>query len=106
MAGFWKLSRDYRYYGAMDVVDGFAKVLAALVPGPLLLETAMATPVMIAAAPTPIMMVPLPISWAGLTPAGRPGARSAAKAEEPTIAATVTAATTFFRLNIGFPRFF
>ena len=70
MAGFWKISRAYRYYGATDVVDGFAKVLAALEPGPLLLETAMATPVMIAAAPTPIMSVPLPISWAGLTPAG------------------------------------
>src|SRR5438045_2863509 len=46
-------------------------------------------------------------SWAGFTPAGFPGAKapSAAKAEEPIIVATVTAATTDLKPDIGFPRY-
>ena len=88
------------------MVLGAAKVLGAL-RSPLWFETVMATAVMTAAAPIPIISVPVPISWAGFTPAGLPGvsARSAAKAEEPTIAATVTAATTLLRPCIGFPRY-
>jgi hypothetical protein len=50
--------------------------------------------------------VPLSISSAGLTPAGLPGAKapSAAKADEPTNVATVTAATTLLKPNIAIPR--
>jgi len=86
-------------------VDGGAKVLGAL-RSPLWFETVMATAAMIAAAPSPISRVPVPTSCADFTPAGLPGAkaRSAAKAEEPTIAATVTAATTLLKPCIGFPR--
>src|ERR1700727_692832 len=103
MAGFAGILRN-QSYGVTAEVVAVAKVLAA----PLLLlllwfETVIATAAMIAAAPRPMISVPLPISsWALLTPAGLPGPRdtSAAKAEEAIIVATVAAATTVLKPNI------
>jgi hypothetical protein len=91
-----------------DVAAG-AKVLGELNGSwPLFCETTIAIAVMMAAAPPAMISVPVPIlSWALSTPAGLPGAKdmSAAKAEEPIIVATVIAATTPLKRNIGFPPF-
>jgi len=96
-----------RPQGEVAEVLAGAKVLAApLLLLVLLFETTIAIAVMMAAAPAPMISVPVPIlSWALSTPAGLPGAKdtSAAKAEEPIIVATVTAATTLLIPNIGFP---
>ena len=88
------------------VVAG-AKVEVAGARSPLWLLTVMATPAIMAAPAPARIRVPVPISWAWFTPAGLPGAKapSAAKAEEPIIVATVTAATTDLIPNIGFPRY-
>jgi hypothetical protein len=106
MAGFLiQQETDCYGVGAAEVVDGDAKVVTAE-RSPLWFETVMATPAMTAAAAMPTSKVPVPISSAGFTPAGLPGAKapSAAKAALPTIVATVTAATTLLKPNIGFPR--
>jgi hypothetical protein len=106
MAGFL-FHENRRCYGetGADVVDADEKVVGpACVP--FWFATVIATPAITAAAPIPINRVPVPISSAGFTPAGLPGANapSAAKAALPTIVATVTAATTLLKPNIGFPR--
>src|SRR6266567_4317679 len=107
MAGFCQSAGNRRYYGE---ITGVALVVAGAkfvgpLRSPLWLVTTMAIAVITAAAPRPIISVPLSISSAGLTPAGLPAVRapSAAKAEEPIIVATVTAATTLLKPNISFP---